>query len=283
MSRLPDGLLTNPLAIELATALEAAQEAAGIVMALRATAASSFKRDGSIVTEADLASDAAIRARICGQFSEDAVLSEEASGDASRLDNSRCWIIDPIDGTRQYADGSDEFDIYIALSVAGRIVLGVAIQPATGTTICAVQGEGAHIWTDGDWSSLKQARSADRAVIGTRPWLGWPENRGALVAVAEVLGGRLRDPRASISIRSFLPGPDSLDVAVALYPPGREPESYEWDLAVLDIVLREAGGAAMNLDGSPLVFNKADPRFPGGLILSRSREIAEPLRVALTS
>jgi 3'-phosphoadenosine 5'-phosphosulfate (PAPS) 3'-phosphatase len=266
---------------EMQAAIAAAERAAQIVMDLRGRASSKAKADGSIVTDADFAAADSIRTDLAAAFPEDGILTEEDAQETDRLTRNRVWIVDPIDGTAQYASGSDDFDIYIALSVAGRIAVGVSLQPATGLLVVAAEGEGSAIREDGRWSNLAfRTTQSSAPVIGTRPWLGSPDNLPDLKRIATALGGTVRDPDRPIGVRSFL---GDLDLAVALYRNGRTPDGYEWDLAVLDIVLRESGGAAVDLQGQPLRFNKPVPWFPDGLLLTRRSDLIERTLAALSA
>ena len=130
---------------ELAIALEAARRAATIANRFyeNRIAETYTKGDGSPVTDADLASDAAIREVIGEAFPDDALLTEEGAKETARLRCDRVWIADPIDGTAQFIAGTGRFDILIALAVEGRPVVAVTIQPPTGLIHAAVEGDGA--------------------------------------------------------------------------------------------------------------------------------------------
>jgi len=88
----------------------------------------STKPDGSPVTSADLAADAAIRATLCEAFPGDAILTEEGVDDGARLSSRRCWIGDPLDATSHFVAGSDDFDTFVALAVNGVPAVGVILQ-----------------------------------------------------------------------------------------------------------------------------------------------------------
>jgi hypothetical protein len=118
-------------------------------------------------------------------------------------------------------------------------------------------------------------------VIATRFWLGSPANLPLLNQVVQEIGGSLRNPKLVAGIRSFLPGKNRIDAAVGLYVAGSTVEANEWDLAAVDIILREAGGSSTDLNGRPLEFNKPQPTFQDGLILARHPDLAVRLREAL--
>ena len=278
---LPDDI---PYAGELRVALAAAGSAAAEISSRQANLTHDVKDDGSIVTDADVVAARLIRAEIGEAFPDDAILTEEDAEETERLGYPRCWLVDPIDGTQSYADGSDEYDVLIGLSLGGCVVAGVAWQPATGQALAASDGGGAWIrQTSGsDWSLLRVDDAlSEPPVIATRFWLGSPANLPLLNQVVRAIGGSLRNPRLVAGIRSFLPGRNRIDAAVGLYVTGSTIEANEWDLAAVDIILREAGGSATDLNGRPLEFNKPQPTFPEGLILARRPDLAARVREAL--
>src|SRR5687767_13892059 len=118
------------LEFAISTATEAAHE---ICRFYDANSAKTYtKSDESPVTDADLASDRIIRARIAATYTTDAILTEEGADDDFRLSADRVWIVDPIDGTIQFVSRTGQFDVLIALVVRGRPVVSVMLQPATG-------------------------------------------------------------------------------------------------------------------------------------------------------
>ena len=267
----------------LDVALHAADEAAVTVVQMQANAASSAKPDGSIVTEADLASQQLIIARLHSTLPNAAILTEEGLDDSSRLGSDLCWIVDPIDGTQNYSEGGDDYDIYIALTERGRVVVAVTVQPAFGLAVIAMEGGGAWVRRDGEWTRLTFAPARERPVVGTRPWLGAPANLRRLESAVSTLGGYVVVPPTGLGIRSFLNGGDSLDAAVGLFVGGTEPSGYEWDFAPIDLIMREAGGAATDLGGNQLHYNQPDPRPMAGLIFARDTTLARRLSEQLTA
>ena len=123
---------------ELSVAEELARRAGAIALEHRARGVSTIdKGAGQIVTAADLAVDAFLRAELARAFPEDAVLSEEAPAPPGRTEARRLWIVDPIDSTSDFAAGGDEFSVSIGLAVDGRAVLGVVYAPARGEVFAA--------------------------------------------------------------------------------------------------------------------------------------------------
>jgi 3'-phosphoadenosine 5'-phosphosulfate (PAPS) 3'-phosphatase len=271
--------VSDPYQREVSVALDIADQAAALVLAMQASATRAVKHDGTIVTAADLAAAELIRERISAHFPDDAILTEEDSAESDRLTRRRCWIIDPIDGTQQFADGLDDYDIFVALAVAGQIEVAATVQPPTGVAMVATTQSGLFVRENENWRAHRFAAVPTRPRIGTRFWLGAPDNLEVLQPAVEAIGGMVVMPENGIGPRSFL---GVLDAVVALYMPGSEPQGYEWDIAPLDLFVRAGGGWSTDLDGQPLRFNKADPRFPDGILMAVDRNLGERLLEVLT-
>jgi 3'(2'),5'-bisphosphate nucleotidase len=280
-------LATERLAHELAVASETAKGAGAVVRDLydRAAAARYTKGDGSPVTDADLAADRIIRDALGSAFPRDAILTEEGADDPARLAVSRCWIVDPIDGTQQFVERTGEFDVLIALVEDDRPVVGVLYQPVTDTLITAATGSGAWIERGDERRPLHfQAASPDAPPrLATSTWFGAPENLPLLQRVANRLGGGT--PIISslgVTVRGFVPPHHPADALVGHYVDGRSTMAWEWDLAAADIVVQEAGGLVSDLWGRPHRYNKADPRNIGGILLAADpithRRVLDALR-----
>ena len=135
-----------PFAEELRAAESAAREAGGIIAGLyQGDYRVEEKSRGNPVTTADLNANRAIREILAGQFPDDAWLSEEDADDPKRLDRSRVWIVDPLDGTREFIRGIPEFCVSIGLAVNGSPVLGVIYHPLRRELFDAVRGGGARL------------------------------------------------------------------------------------------------------------------------------------------
>ena len=102
-----------------------------------------IKPDNSPVTEADLAANQAIIALIRASFPSDAILSEELPDDRARLGQRRVWIVDPLDGTRDFIARTDHFCTHVGLAVDGVAVVGAVLQPVAGRLFSARAGAGA--------------------------------------------------------------------------------------------------------------------------------------------
>jgi len=261
---------------ELEVAKSAARTAGAAVMAfyVKQSAEKYVKKDGSVVTDADLAADRIIREAIHDAFPGDALLTEEGVDDEARQGNARVWIVDPIDGTNQFVDQTGEFDVLIALIVDGRPVVAVTYQPTADMLLSAVVGQGATIERHGvseplRLTSLPQERPPR---LMTSVWLGYPENFPFFERMAIRLGAPA--PQVSslgISLRRILPEGQVADAVVG-YNAGNTIDeqtfAWEWDFAAPDLIIHEAGGKMTDLQGHVHRYNKRVPRNERGVIFS---------------
>src|SRR5215208_4259346 len=199
---------------EVDAAIAAALKAGSIVREFYdgESAATYAKGDGSPVTDADLAADQAIRELLSERFPEDAILSEEGQDDQRRLSVSRCWIVDPIDGTEQFIQRTGEFDVLVALVEDGGPVVAAGYQPTTRLLLAATRGGGAWMRRDQRaWQRLQLEPAGDRLRIGTSKWFGAPGNAAIVASIAGNLGAVPEEPAATgFSPRMFL-APRAID------------------------------------------------------------------------
>lgn len=264
---------------EGAAVIAALSEAGAAVQDLydRAAAAAYAKPDGSPVTDADLAADGIIRRVLAERFPGDAMLTEEGQDDEARLGNSRCWIVDPIDGTQQFVERTGNFDILVALAVDGRPVVAGALQPPTGIACFAVAGGGAWVARDGARPDRVRlpARFPPHPAIGSSIWFGAPGNLDAIDGIARRIGGRaVGESRIGFTPRNFIE-PRRCDAILGFRLGEDQFMAYEWDFAVGDLFLHEAGGVLTSLDGESFRYNRRRPTSERGLVAATSPALHE--------
>ncbi len=234
------------------------------------------KGDGSPVTDADIASDQKIREVISARFPSDAFLTEEGVKDQSRLENPRCWIVDPIDGTAQYVERTGLFDVMIALVVDHTPVVAVSVQPAVGRVQAAVVSEGAWEHLNGETHQLLFAPPPTPPRIVSSKWYGGrEEERGAAI---RRIGARLGDPDPEImevgyQARAFSPDLRRWDAFIGLPQSNLGSIAQEWDLACIDLLTHEAGGALTDCWGRRHIYNKRSSSIAGGILASASVDL----------
>ncbi|MDQ3540587.1 MAG: hypothetical protein M3440_07855 [Chloroflexota bacterium] len=270
----------SPFEHELAVAIDASRQAATAILGFyNADSAETYtKGDGSPVTDADLASDAVIRRVISNAFPDDALLTEEGAKDEARLARSRCWIVDPIDGTAQYVARTGRFDVMIALVVDGRPVVAASIHPVSGRIHAAIRGEGA-------WSCLGHDRvpftvlqpQAPPRLVSSR-WYGGSANGPVLDRIAAAVDAA--DPpilEVGFQARAFDESERVYDAFIGLPPPSHVSIAQEWDLATVDLIVHEAGGRFTDCWGRLHRYNKRNTGISGGILASASSELHEAL------
>jgi myo-inositol-1(or 4)-monophosphatase len=196
----------------------------------------------SPVTEADIAANDILHSRLRGP--DDGWLSEESENDPARLKARRVWVVDPIDGTRAFIAGRDDWSIAAALVEAGRPVLGAVFAPVTEELFFAAAGEGA------TRNGVPMAARPGSDFDGVR--IGGPKR--VLDRVVSLYPGAVAMPRVhSLALRLTRVAQGELDAAIA------GGQGHDWDLAAADLLVHEAGGLLTALDGSPLIYNRPDP------------------------
>jgi 3'-phosphoadenosine 5'-phosphosulfate (PAPS) 3'-phosphatase len=258
-----------PYREELDAAVAAARAGGAIVMEyyVRANLGKYEKIDGSPVTDADLAADHVIRELLASRFPDDPILTEEGHDDQRRHGNARCWIVDPVDGTEQFIERTGEFDVLVALVEDGRPVAVAGYQPTTQTMVTATRGGGAAV-AIGDESPrpVRLEPAVDPPRIATSKWFGAPGNASILREVAK----RLAVPPGPSLMTGFTPrmflAPRAFDAMIGIRDSDDQTMASEWDFAVADLVIAEAGGIVTDLDGQPFRYNKPVPLNVGGLV-----------------
>ncbi len=241
----------------LALAAELALRAGAAILTIRARGFTvERKADRSVVTEADHAAEAIIVAGLRAAAPEIPVIAEEeVAGGRITAASPEFWLVDPLDGTREFTNGSDEFAVNIGLVRDGRPVLGVVGVPAAGELFGGIVGQGAWKRQDGHQVTItaRVPPPEGLTVVASRHHGSGAELDGFLKGrrVAHMLnfGSSLKFCRVAEGIAD-------------LYP--RFGRTMEWDTGAPQAVLEAAGGAVCTVDGNPLRYGKAgweNPHF----------------------
>jgi len=221
------------------------------------------KDDGSPVTDADHAAHEVIIARLKVLTPDIPILSEESAKIeySERAGWQRFWLVDPLDGTKEFVNRNGEFTVNIALVDDGAPVLGVVYVPVTGVCYLAVRGQGA-------W---KETGGCDRQPIHARSYHG---GRATVVASrshrGEAVDRFLDNLKAcegeydTESLGSSLKLCRVAEGAADVYP--RLGPTSEWDTAAAQCVVETAGGRVTDLDGNALLYNKPNILNPWFLV-----------------
>jgi myo-inositol-1(or 4)-monophosphatase len=240
--------MSPPSAGEIAATRAAVVEAGRIALQwYRRPHASWEKGPGQLVTEADLAVDRFLKETLLRPG--EGWLSEETEDDRARLGCRRVWVVDPIDGTRSFAEGVPEFTICVALLVEDRAQLGFVYNPATEEMFEAVSGQGAT--RNGEPIRVSAVAELDDAHIVASRFESRRRNFAALI------------PTAALSSLG------SLAYKLALVAAGRYDgylswrRTHDWDIAAALLLLEEAGGVIADAGGRPIQLNQRNAVHPG--------------------
>ena len=238
---------------ELRVAVEAARMAAAAVSKIYNsrdfTVAHKQDERKTELTEADLAANRILIDAISAAFPDDAILSEETADTPARLSNARCWIIDPLDGTREFTLGIPEFCVSVGFVKDGEAVVGALLNPATGQLVAGAVGHG--VTLDGEPVRV----SGHDSVEGAR----------FLVSRSELEKGWFDDLKGSADLTPM----GSVAWKFGLVAAGQAEASFtpkprnEWDLCGGVACIRAAGGRATNGKGIDYRFNRQDPLHIG--------------------
>ena len=218
------------------------------------------KEPGSPVCTADLEVDAFLRRELCALLPAAGWLSEESADHPERLGRGLCWLVDPVDGTRDFIAGQSGWAVSVALISAGKPLFGLLIAPARDEVWSATAGQGA-------WLNGRKLQASTRSELsGARvPTKSLPPEDADLTMV---------ERPNSIALRIAMVADDRADLIATLR------WGYEWDIAAATLIAREAGASVTDAFGQPLSYNKRDPRAFGVLVTSPAIHQAAVERLA---
>jgi myo-inositol-1(or 4)-monophosphatase len=203
-----------------------------------------MKAGSSPVSEADIAVDRFLAARLPPLVPDAGWLSEETEDNSARLNANRLWVVDPIDGTRAFLDNRPDWTVSIALVEDGRPSIAVLYAPVSDEMFLATQGGGA---------------TRNGIVLKIPPGDGLSGMRIAgpkstLDRLCEIDPLVRPQPKVfSLALRAARVADGGFDAAIA------SRNSHDWDLAAADLLVHEAGGTITNLDGAVITYNRPDP------------------------
>jgi 3'(2'), 5'-bisphosphate nucleotidase len=257
-----DAPQSSDLSADHRLAAELATEAGALLLAVREELVAAGAGSDELKAAGDTRSNELLMSRLAELRPDDAVLSEEGKdgvgpSDTGRLNRSRVWIVDPLDGTREFSEPPrSDWAVHVALVVDGRPVVGAVALPALGQVLSTA-----------DPVALPPEPPARPRIIVSR-------TRPPAVAtfLADALGGELVEMGSA--------GAKTAAVVLGLadvYP--HSGGQYEWDSCAPVAAAAAAGLATSRLDGSELVYNNADPYLPDLLVCHPS--IHDRVRAAL--
>ncbi len=248
---------------ELEVAIEAARKGGAVV-------AKYYKGDyevhekapGNPLTIADTEADEVIKETIMAAFPEDGWLSEETRDSPARLSKSRVWIVDPLDGTKEFTQNIPEFCVCVALTIDGAAEVGVSYNPIQDKLFAAQRGAGTTL-------NGQPVRCSDLIDLSEAT---------VLASRSEVKRGEWKDyedlmevkPTGSVAYKFALISAGLADATFSLTP------KNEWDICAGTVLVEEAGGTVTDRYGKPLTFNNERTLLPG--LISAGPGLWQPIR-----
>jgi myo-inositol-1(or 4)-monophosphatase len=216
------------------------------------------KQGGSPVTEADMAVDDYLRQTLLRARPDYGWLSEETADTPDRLDKTRIFVVDPIDGTRGFINGDARWCVSIAIVEAGRPIAAVLMVPVQGRLMAASLGGGAAC--DGKPMIVSTTPfGAEALVNGPQSWLDGKSFQG--------VRARGVDYVPSLAYRFAQVGLGEIDAAFS------KPNAHDWDLAACDLLVHEAGGRLTDLQERAPQYNRAALKHG---VLAAGNAVAQP-------
>ena len=241
---MPDAKLDASLARDKALLIETVRDAGALALRMQGTSLREWTKAGaSPVSEADIAANDLIESRLRAATPDYGWLSEESVDDPTRLDKALTWIVDPIDGTRGYLAGREDWCVSVALVRDFVPALAAVFAPVTNELFLAQRSAGATL--NGKPLQATAGTSIDFArMAGPKPMVERLSDKGRDITLYPRIG--------SLALRLCRVADGVLDAAFA------GGASKDWDLAAADLIVHEADGRMTELAGDPILYNRRD-------------------------
>ena len=254
---------------DLELLIRAARQAGEIASGFSGETARRWEKDAGAgpVTEADLAVNAMLERSLRGARPDYGWLSEETEDGSARLSCDHVFIVDPIDGTRSFIEGSRTWAHALAVARQGVVTAAVVYLPLRDKLYAAAAGAGATLNGQRIRATARQGFSG-ASMLAAKPNYAPEHWRGAVPDLERVY-------RPSLAYRTCLIAEGRYDAMLTLRP------TWEWDVAAGDLILREAGAQTSDRAAQALRFNNREPKLNGMLAANPvlHREIAAALKV----
>lgn len=216
------------------------------------------------VTAADRAANELIVTRLGREFPDDGILAEESADSDHRLGKDRVWLIDPMDGTKNFIARDGDFAVQIGLAVGGQSIVGAVYQPVRGVLYRAARGHGA--WLEAEnrpalrMSVSTQTKPSEMVLASSRSHRGPRMDR-----VVSAFGFKNEIRRGSVGVKVGLIAEQQADLYLHL-----SPSTKQWDTCAPEAILAEAGGRLTDLFGQPLRYNGRRIDNRNGIVATNS-------------
>lgn len=234
--------LENELNLAKKIAVEAGQE---ILQIYNTEVKVELKDDKSPLTEADKRANTIIVKKLKDDFPHYAILSEESRDDKSRLDNDWCWIVDPLDGTKEFIKKNGEFTVNIALTFQKKVILGVIYAPVLNELFYAAKGIGSYLQKDGKiFKNQVTNNQTDLKLVASRSHMS--DKLKQLTEKYKITNIK----SIGSSLKGCLVASGEADLYYRFGP------TMEWDTAAMQCIVEEAGGYFRQMDDSLMLYNR---------------------------
>ncbi len=221
-----------------------------------------YKADNSPLTMADTAANAIIVEALAAEYPDFAILSEEGKDDLARLNNPYCFVVDPLDGTKEFVKRNGQFTVNIALAHNHKTVMGVIYVPATEDLYYASKGGGS-FYTDADGANRKIQVSPETDLSKVRLVMSGSHGCAEMEALIEKY-----QFKNFIRMGSSLKGCLVAKGEAELYY--RHNPTMEWDTAAMQCIVEEAGATFKQMDGSEMLYNRENSLNDKGFYIVNS-------------
>jgi myo-inositol-1(or 4)-monophosphatase len=253
---LADADANEILARDRALLIETVRAAGALALSMFRTEVRNWTKGASSpVSEADIATNDLIEQKLRSATPDYGWLSEESTDDSGRLRRQRVWIVDPIDGTRAYLAGRDDWCVSVALVEEATPVLAAVFAPVTDEIFLAVRGQGALCNDVPIRAALGDVLDFAR-IAGPKPLVERLDRSRKDIVLHPRIG--------SLALRLCRVADGRIDAAFA------GGQSRDWDLAAADLIVHEANGKMTSLGGEPILYNRADVTH--GVLVAAGRD-----------
>ena len=218
------------------------------------------------VTTADNEADSYLKSTLMSARPQYGWLSEETVDSKNRLNKEKVWIVDPLDGTKEFIEGVPQFVVSIALVEKGIPIIGVLHNPVTKETFHAAKGEGAYL-NQGQYRCSIKDSTRDMVILNSRS-----ETRRGLWEPYKKHFKELR-PIGSVAYKMGLTAIGKADIFATLRP------KNEWDICAGTCLINEAGGKVINLNGKDITFNNQKTLIEPGLIAGYNLSVEKTYKI----
>jgi 3'(2'), 5'-bisphosphate nucleotidase len=216
------------------------------------------------VTAADREANDLIVRRLAAEFPDDGILAEESVDTDERLKKERVWLIDPMDGTKNFVQRDGDFAVQIGLAVGGEPFLGVVYQPVRDVLYRAVRGQGS--WRERDGKQAERMQVSEKTDPAEMVLASSRSHRSPrMERVVKSFGFKSETRRGSVGVKVGLIAEREADLYLHL-----SPGTKQWDTCAPEIVLTEAGGRLSDLFGKPLLYNAPRIDNRNGVVATNS-------------